>query len=424
MVQREVTSEFTEKFGRLSSRVRGIMGSQPYEISKKLEQALRDQRGAPILENLEEEDQKVLVATALIATIEEIIPVSIGTAVRDLALYAEVQDIPLEGIGKNQETFADKVEPLFRNLHDAISIFLESSGFLIMRLSAGWEEELVKSFVIVDFWKPMLTRMIKESPKGEETDARLAASIIMFAAKAYFQRRERAKDGEITTTHSIFEEYESIKTMYPEVRGTSFAFDAAWKILSKEIWEEFRGLVQEKIDEHTKAFEEDKAQREAFRRAAIERESEEQSDDRYGAQIEMRLFEVFTQGNPLDEKKRRNLVYSIDVLIRRVLVDATDRAYGSAEETMEVAFPMLWRAMNEHKQLFAPLIDRHGEVPQIARADSWSEWIQEHIEVFEDRFKKYITRKAPSMKSMDIAEAFADLVVEASKTRLPVDFKS
>jgi hypothetical protein len=254
-------------------------------------------------------------------------------------------------------------------------------------------------------------------------DARLAAAVMLFAARAFMQRRERKLTGDLTTTHSVSDEYEGIKKIYPEVRGPKFAFDLAWKIIGKGIWGDFRALVDSEIAEMTRKFELDRADREAFRQVALQRESDQQSDATYGASIEMRLFEVFTQGNPLDEKRRKNLVYAIDVLIRRILVDGTGYAVAGEEKTIEVAFPLLWRLLDEQKQLYAPLVDEHGnEIASIVKADSWSAWVEEHREDFKERFRRYLARKAGRTTSLSLAEAFADLVAEARVSRLPVDF--
>jgi hypothetical protein len=407
----QMTDEFKERFGRISSRLHMLQvsqGSKLDELQKKLEEG---ETG-----DLSPENLRFLASLYLFLITEEmyLVPVEIFKA--DFLRYCSFVNFNRSDF--SSEKFVEDIfVPFAQMLLVASQSIFEMTRWTIVRAASGWDSKLVESYVLNDFLKIMVGEMLNLAPP--EADVRMVAAIGLAMTKDFIDRRKRLLEGNALGNISIAKNYEEIIQTYPltKAKENDLAFDLAWEVIFQPTWTSLMEMISEEITSLRSKLEEGQAEMRHHYEAEKERKSSEYSDDYYLGLIGMKIFEVFSLKGEIDEKRETSLAHAIDVMLRRYAIDRTGHIGGDRDMILNMTMDLLWKLTFEHPQIIVPILQA-GQLMSAFNSPDVRKWLEDREEELRVVFRSHLMRGSgmnPSYAA--IARAFIDLLKEASKAR-------
>jgi hypothetical protein len=146
------------------------------------------------------------------------------------------------------------------------------------------------------------------------------------------------------------------------------------------------------------------------------------SDDYYVSMITGRLFELFVLERPMTANLRTGIVNAVDVMIRRYLIDKHGYASASSEETLEIAYNLLWETVWETPQIIASVLDPK-EIMEIMKTDDPRKWLKLREKNIKARFRRLLSRYAgKNPLPAVIGNAFITILETAQRIKVRITF--
>ncbi|MHA2270340.1 MAG: hypothetical protein ACXACI_00650 [Candidatus Hodarchaeales archaeon] len=410
----QMTDEFRERFGRLSSRLHMIQVTQ----GSKLDELQGKIAGNEDVKDLSDENLRFLASLYLLLVTEEMYLVPIEIFQKDFLIYCRLAKAEFGKEDFQTEEFVEGVfVPFAQMLLVASQTIFEMTRWTIVRAASGWDPKLVESYVLNDFLKIMIQEMLNLAP--QELDVRIVAAIGLAMAKDFIDRRKRLLEGNALGNISIYENYGKIVDSYPleKTKEGDLAFDLAWKIVFQMVWDQLMEMLSPEIDALRTKLEEGQAQMKRHYEAEKKKKSSAYSDDYYLGLIGMKIHEVFNLGGDIDEKRETSLSHAIDVMLRRYAIDRTGKIGGDRDMILKMTLDLLWKLSFEYPQIVVPILEA-GQLMAAFNSPDASNWLREHEDEVLIRFRSRLMRGVgltPSYAA--IAKSFIDLLKEASKAR-------
>lgn len=413
MEKSQLTKEFEKEFGSLISRIRVTLRSQGETIDQFLGSLPPE---IPL--NL----KKVISASYLLCLTEEIYEVSFENFQKDFLIFCELTGLDLQKISDlTEEKFIQTyLEPFVQVLLAISDILQEMLKQFIVELASGYEERLVKTLVIYNYFDPLFEKILKIL--DQDIDLRLVAAILTNSIENFIDRKTRLKTGVQFGDFSFAVLYQQFTEIYPLSEGKDLIFDMCNKLTIEWTWDPLQALVKKEIEALAESIETQREDSLAQYKANVAREKEKYSDDYYVSMIAGRIFEIFVLERPMTDTLRTGLVNAVDVMIRRYLIDKHGYASASGEETLKIACNLLWEAVWEAPQITAAILEPK-EIMDVMKADNPREWFKSNEGEFKQRFCQQLTRYAGmNPQPAVVGNAFVKLLENSQKMKVRITF--
>ncbi|MFQ5979615.1 MAG: hypothetical protein ACE5OZ_15920 [Candidatus Heimdallarchaeota archaeon] len=409
----QMTDEFKERFGRISSRLHMLQVTQSSKLDELQEKLM--------IEGVMEfsvEDLRFLASLYLFLITEEMYMVPIEIFSVDFQEYSNLSKIELgKGTVDSEQFIEEGFVPFAQMLLIASQSIFEMSRWTIIRAASGWKDSLVQSYVLNDFLKIMVREMLEVAPK--DLDVRMVAAIGLSMAKDFIDRRKRRLEGNALGNISIAENYEEIVKSYPlrETKENDLAFDLAWTVVFQPTWEALMEMISPEVENLRLKLEEGQERIKRHYKADKERKSKEYSDDYYLGIIGMKLHEIFNLKGEIDEKREASLIHAIDVMLRRYAIDRTGHIGGDRDMILSMTLDLLWKLTFEHPQIIVPVLES-GQLMAAFNSPDVRKWLRKRENEIRVVFRSRLMRGVGMNPSHNaIARSFISLLKEASKAR-------
>lgn len=414
-----VSHEFTEKYGKLSSRLTRLKITQRSTVME-----VRDKVIALYPEDTEfNNDALELFSTMYVfLTTEEILLVHLSAFIKDMSSFSKFKGFskPLFNMDIDIDGFIQNCfEPFVVSLSKASDIISSLSNWLIVRLgSSSWSETLTASYAINEYLKPMMKDLIITSPN---VDVRYLAALGYFIVEDFITRKKRINSGEMLIDMNINTLYQSFIEKYPLDSGSDLAFDISYNLLFKPLWPSILNQVKEEVESLKEKIEEERETMKRESEKEKERLKHQYSDEYYMSSIGMRLYEFFNQNQSIDIKKKDIITHSFDVLARRIAIDKFGYISAEPDKIQLLVIDLLIETCKDYPQIFIPLLSQ-SEIISLRNSDSASKWIDSNIFAIRERFRAYLTKKVRGTFNVkEIANQFVFLIETAKKSRIKIE---
>jgi len=119
---------------------------------------------------------------------------------------------------------------------------------------------------------------------------------------------------------------------------------------------------------------------------------------------------------------RTGIVNAVDVMIRRYLIDKHGYASASSEETLEIAYNLLWETVWEIPQIIASVLDPK-EIMEIMKTDNPRKWLKLREKNIKARFRRLLSRYAgKNFLPAVIGNAFITILETAQNMKVRITF--
>ncbi len=413
MEKSQLTKEFEKEFGSLLSRIRVSLQSQEETITQYLD-LLPEEIPIPL--------KRVISASYLLCLTEEIYEVSFENFQKDLLTFCEILGLNIEEVSEiSEEKFIQTyLEPFIQILLITTDVLQEMLKQFIAELASGYEERLVKTLVIYNYFSPLFEKILQILDRN--VDLRFVAAILTNSIENFIDRKTRLKTGVQLGEFSFSSLYYQFKEDYPLTEGKDLIFDICNKLTIERTWDPLQTLVKKEIDALAESIESQREDSLAQYKANIAREKEKYSDDYYVSMIAGRIFEVFVMERVMTDTLRTGLVNAVDVMIRRYLIDKHGYASASGEDTLEIACNLLWETVWEAPQILAAILEPK-EIMEVMKADKPKKWFKTHEKEFKQRFCQQLTRYAGmNPQPAVVGNAFVKLLETSQKMKVRITF--
>ncbi len=416
----ETTDEFRVKFTGLKNKLKTLQYTQ---IDKILELG-EELAEYPLTKALSNEWRLFLSNVYLYVITEEILLVEQNLFIEDFYLWAEKLNVNLlseiEDEEEREKIIENVVKPYVQSLSGASEIIQEMMRYLILKLGIKWEEELIASYVLNDFLKPMMLRIMNLAP---EMDIRLQAAIGKAMIDEYLDRKERFKHGQEMGEVYVKPYYEKYLESYPLTAGEDLAFDTAWKLIFTPSWEKIQEAVKNEVAKLQETLETKHEEMQQHFKAAKKHGSVKYTDDYYLSMIQLKLTEIFTLDNEIDTKREKSLISATDVMLRRKMIDTTGFASAEREVMIKLTISLLWESVYEHPQIIVPTIQPE-DINKIRHVEDPAAWIKENEDRLKEGFKRYIFQGLGFNPGyMDMGQAYVSLLKKAQRSHFQLVYE-
>ncbi len=413
MEKSQLTKEFEEQFGKLSSRIDMVQRTQPETLEQYMPK---------LPDSIPTKLKKVISASYILCLTEEIYEVTFDNFKTDFLVFSSFLGFDVEKVSdiSNEDFISIYLNPFVQILLIASDTFTEMLKTFIVELASGYSKELVRTLVIVNFYEPLFHKIL--DLVKVEIDLRFICAILTTTVEDFIDRKSRLKKGVQFSEFSISSLYKEFVDQYPLSQGQDLVFDMCNKLTVERTWEALEKLVSKEIESLSKSIETQRKDSLTQYKANVAREKEKYSDDYYVTMITGRLFELFVLERPLTDTLRTGIVNAVDVMIRRYLIDKHGYASASAEKTLTIACNLLWETVWELPQIVASVMDP-SEIMAIMKADNPHKWLKDKERMFKLRFCQLLTRHAgrnplPAV----IGNAFIKMLEVAQKIKVRISF--
>ncbi|MFW9992812.1 MAG: hypothetical protein ACFFD4_12255 [Candidatus Odinarchaeota archaeon] len=402
-----MTDEFRSKYGNMASRIHMLsitQGERIQEIAERI--TILDQ-----CKGMDQENINFLATLYVFVITEEVLLVPPSAFLADFFEYARLQRKQIDQLDRN-EVIGALFSPFVRSLVLASKIIFEMTGYLINRLGIGWKIEMIQSFILNDYYKPMIQKAAEITPN---IDARFVAAMTRMMAEDYIDRRTRILEGKALSNLSITRFYKEFLKLYPLDRGDDIHFDLAWKLVFLPMWDKTMILVELEVEKFKEKVQLAKEEMEQHYEAEKKRTSTQYTDDFYLSMIQMKLYEIFKGKQDIDDQKERSIINAVDVMIRRYAIDKYGKIGFEKDELVGTVVKMLYGTVKDYPIIAGALLD-YTMKPVAMRAENASEFLEEHDGYLRKEFiKRLTTGHKDRINAMIMAEEFVKLLKEAKK---------
>ncbi|OLS24083.1 MAG: hypothetical protein HeimC3_21740 [Candidatus Heimdallarchaeota archaeon LC_3] len=307
----ELVNEFKNKFGSHPVRVKRFALTQQDKIETETKLILASDKY-----NFTREYATFYAHIYQFILSEGLFRAPLSVLIEDLQIYAKF--------------FNKTIEPPFDELIDTVityyiqsiqflnDIYYELSKYLIQKRAQDWKEDLLRSYALNDYFKPILKILLEKFPS-------LPVRFITAIAWTFLQRfvaKNPFKDKDKLESIYLNKYYKEIEKEYPDLDGDVYIYDLAFKFLLKPNWEILNEMIKDEVERLKAEFEQ---QKEIMRKETKDRKAAEgrriSQTDTYKNQISVRIFELFKFDQELDEKKENLIIKVFSGLMRRVVVE-------------------------------------------------------------------------------------------------------
>lgn len=408
-----LTKEYEELFGNLNSRL---------ELLQKTQAETLEQYITQLPDYIPQNFKKIIAASYLLCLTEEIFQVTFANFRIDMITFCTML-----GFNFRQSSGIARHEFVNEYLTRFVQILKVSSDTLqemlttfIAELASGYNQTLVKTLVIMNYLRPLFNEMLSIIDK--DVDLRFVCAILTTTIEDFIDRKSRLKKGQEIGDSSIVAVYEEYKKQYPLSQGYDLIFDMCNKLTIERTWEPLEVLVKKEIEAMSESIATQREDSLAQYHANVAREKEMYSDDYYVSMITGRLFELFVLERPMTANLRTGIVNAVDVMIRRYLIDKHGYASASSEETLEIAYNLLWETVWETPQIMASVLDPK-EIMEIMKTDNPCKWLKLREKNIKARFRRLLSRYAgKNPLPAVIGNAFITILETAQKMKVRITF--
>ncbi|MFX0087729.1 MAG: hypothetical protein ACFFAU_18910 [Candidatus Hodarchaeota archaeon] len=413
MEKSQITEEFEQRFGNLSSRINILQNSQS-EMIKQYTQQLPDLIPIKI--------KKVISASYLLCLTEEIFEVTFNNFKTDFLVFSSFLGFEIEKSSEitDQYFIEAYLSPFVQILLTASDVFTEMLKMFIIEFATDYSQHLVRTLVIVTFYEPLFHKILNIIQKN--IDLRFICAILTTTFENFIDRKSRLKKGVQLSQFSISLLYKEFVDQYPLGEGHDLIFDMCNKLALERTWYALEKLVKKEIEALSESIQTQREDSLTQYQANVAREKEKYSDGYYVTLITGRLFELFVLDRPITDNLRTGIVNAVDVMIRRYLIDQHGYASASADETLAIACNLLWETVWELPQIAASILEPH-EVMEVMKSDNPRKWFKEREKMLKIRFCQLLTRFAgkkplPAL----IGNAFVRILESVQQIKVRITF--
>ncbi|MHA1167960.1 MAG: hypothetical protein ACTSP4_09400 [Candidatus Hodarchaeales archaeon] len=411
--RKEMTDEFKQKYGNMTSRLHMLSITQPEKV-----ESIADTMGEIDLDAIKPR-VKFFANLYLFILTEEILLVPPGAFIDDFLQYIRLRGKEITQL-EESSIIKDYFTPFTNSLVLSSKITFEMIGYLINRLGIGWKIEMIKSFILNDYFKPLMHQVAELNPG---LDVRYVAAIVRLMVEDFMDRRTRILEGKAMSNLTIKQFYESYARSYPVSEGEDIYFDMAWKLVFQPTWDKTMLLVEIEVEKFKEKVAKAKEEMDHHYEAEKKRKATQYTDDYYLSLIQMKLYELFKGKQDVDDQKEKGIINAVDVMIRRYAIDKYGKIGFEKDELVETVVQMLYGAIKDYPIIAGPLLD----FPQRAaamRADSALEFIAEHDEDLRKKFIKRLTGKhKDKLNARIMAEEFVRLLKDSKKMNFTIGLR-
>jgi hypothetical protein len=408
-----LTKEYEELFGNLNSRL---------ELLQKTQAETLEQYITQLPDYIPQNFKKIIAASYLLCLTEEIFQVTFVNFRIDMITFCTMLGFNFrQSSGIVRHEFVDEYLTRFVQILKICSDTLqEMLTTFIVELASDYNQTLVKTLVIMNFLRPLFYEMLSIIDK--DVDLRFVCAILTTTIEDFIDRKSRLKKGQEIGDSSIVAVYEEYKKQYLLSQGYDLIFDMCNKLTIERTWEPLEVLIKKEIEVMSESIATQREDSLAQYHANVAREKEMYSDDYYVSMITGRLFELFVLERPMTANLRTGIVNAVDVMIRRYLIDKHGYASASSEETLEIAYNLLWETVWETPQIIASVLDPK-EIMEIMKTDDPRKWLKLREKNIKARFRRLLSRYAgKNPLPAVIGNAFITILETAQKMKVRITF--
>ncbi len=413
MEKSQITKEFEQRFGNLSSRI-GILQKSQSEMIEQYSRQLPDLIPIKI--------RNVISASYLLCLTEEIYEVTFNNFKTDFLVFSSFLGFKIEKSSEitNQYFIEAYLNPFVQILLTTSDVFTEMLKTFIVEFETDYSQHLVRTLVIVNYYEPLFRKILNIIRK--DIDLRFICAILTTTIENFIDRKSRLKKGIQLSQFSISLLYKEFVDQYPLDEGHDLIFDMCNKLTVERTCYALEKLVKKEIEALSDSIQ---TQREDFLtqyQVSVAREKEKYSDGYYVTMITGRLFELFVLDRPVTDNFRTGIVNAVDVMIRRYLIDQYGYASASADETLAIACNLLWETIWELPQIAASILEPH-EVMEVMKSDNPHKWFKEREKMLKLRFCQLLTRfTGKNPIPAVIGNAFVKIIESVQRIKVRITF--